>query len=39
MSIWKEVVWHAKQLFPFSYEGGGLKWRMWMGKCYDVREA
>lgn len=39
------LIWYFKQLFPFVYvsryhEGDKPKltiWRMWMGRCYNVR--
>ncbi len=38
MSLWNEVVWHARQLLPLSYVYRNLRWRMWMGRCFDLEE-
>jgi hypothetical protein len=39
MTLRNHIAWYAKQLLPLSYIGGGLRWRMWMGRCFDVRKA
>lgn len=40
------MIWYIKQLFPLQYvseywENGKKKltiWRMWMGKCFAIRD-
>ena len=41
------MMWYLKQLFPCTYQssftdGNGkheMQWKMWFGKCYNVKDS